>query len=289
MLVQEHDVHPWIVPYERLQAFGVFREARSHGTQRGIFGQEATEPFTSLDDARWTALVDSFPSNLAVFRRENVSVGNPGGCRLTLDNQGCGGRKFAGASLKSKGTYRYGRFEVILKAAKAPGVMTAFFLHRTDPWQEIDVELLGADTSKLLVNVYFNPGVSGSACNYGNRGTPVIIDLTFDASADYHRYSIEWEPHEVRWFVDHQLIHVRGAWEPTPIPNLPMELFASIWAPRSTELAGELVDSDLPVTSCARCIELCEWHSTPAPRRTGGARSVVATHESYATNFGGAR
>ena len=35
-----------------------------------------------------------------------------------------------------------------MKPAKADGIITAFFLHRDNPWQEIDVELLGRDTTK---------------------------------------------------------------------------------------------------------------------------------------------
>src|SRR5262249_49090679 len=119
------------------------------------------------------------------------------------------------------------------------------------------------DTRLLLVNIYFNPGDSGATCNFGNRGTPVVIDLTFDAAEDYHHYAIEWEPHEVRWFVDEELIHVRASWEPTPIPNLPMAVYCSIWPPRSAELAGTLRSSDLPASTNLRRIELCEWCADP--------------------------
>ncbi len=129
-----------------------------------------------------------------------------------------------------------------------------FFLHRSNPWQEIDLEFLGRDTTQILVNVYFNPGEAGTDRNYGNRGTPVMIDLGFDASENFHRYSIEWEPHEIRWFVDNELVHVRAAWEPTPVPNLPLQLHCSIWPPRSTELAGEIGDGDLTVSSHVKSI-----------------------------------
>jgi beta-glucanase (GH16 family) len=257
--VQEHDVHPWIVPYERMSAFGVLPKTRTCGTQVGMFKSIAADDFSSFDESRWTALEDSFPSNRAMFRRENIAFLPPHGCRMKLDASNVGDREYAAASLISKQLYHYGRFEVIMKPARAPGVVTAFFLHRNDPWQEIDMEILGRDTTKVLVNVYFNPGDPGTKCNFGNRGTPVMIDLTFDAAEDYHRYAIEWEPHEVRWFVDDNLIHVRGLWEPTPVPNLPMGLYCSIWPPNSGELAGELRASDLPVSSDVRRIELWEW------------------------------
>jgi beta-glucanase (GH16 family) len=151
-----------------------------------------------------------------------------------------------------------------MKPARVSGVVTAFFLHRNDPWQEIDIELLGCDTTKVLLNVYFNPGDDGTKLNFGTRGTPVVLDLPFDAAEAHHRYAVEWEPHEVRWFVDDQLIHVRAAWEPTPVPSLPMCVYCSIWPPRSPELAGVLQASDLPVSSDVSGIELCEWDGSRA-------------------------
>ena len=137
--------------------------------------------------------------------------------------------------------------------------ITAFFLHRNNPWQEIDVELLGRDTTKILINVYCNPGNDGTNYNYGNRGTPVIIDLSFDATKDYHRYAIEWEPHEIRWFVDDELVHVRSIWEPTQVPNLPMGVYCSVWPPRSIELAGELISNELPIHSYVKNICISTW------------------------------
>jgi len=248
-IVPEHDVHPWIVPCERMAAFGLLREARAYGTQAGLFKSVAVDDFSSFDESRWTALEDSFPSNLARFRGENISLLRPHGCRMTVEARIVKDRKYTAASLASKQSYRYGRFEVIMKAARVSGVVTAFFLHRSDPWQEIYVELLGSDTTKILINAYCNPGDSGTKCNFGNRGTPTVVDLTFDAAEDHHRYAVEWEPHELRWFVDNQLIHVRGPWEPTPIPNLPMGVYCSIWPPQSAELAGTLGSSDLPASS----------------------------------------
>jgi len=90
-----------------------------------------------------------------------------------------------------------------------------------------------------------------------------MIDLTFDAAEDYHRYAIEWEPHEMRWYIDEELVHVRSTWEPTPVPNLPMGVYCSAWPPRSTELAGEFRDGDLPICSHIKLIGISTWDTTP--------------------------
>lgn len=125
-----------------------------------------------------------------------------------------------------------------MRAARGPGLVTGFFLHRSGPRQEIDVELMGNNPRRVLLNVYFNPGDEGAALDYGYRGSPHAIDLEFDASEAFHRYAIEWSPDRIRWFIDDMLVHERGSWDSTPIPHLPMALHANLWAPRSVELAG---------------------------------------------------
>ena len=146
-----------------------------------------------------------------------------------------------------------------MKPAKAEGLISAFFLYRIDPWQEIDIEFLGNDTSKMLANVYFNPGEEGTVQNYGTSGTPVIVDLGFDASIRFHHYAIEWDPNEIRWFVDDDLVHVRNMGYPTPIPNLPLKVQMNLWATRNSKLAGKINYSTLPKTAEIKSVVLSKW------------------------------
>ena len=113
----------------------------------------------------------------------------------------------------------------------------------------------------MLTNVYDNPGVEGTKYDYGYRGTPVLIELGFDASEDFHRYSIEWCESCIRWFVDGRLVHERVNWEPTPIPHLPMQFHLNLWASRSRELTGRLAKKQLPTQSRIRCVGWRAWHS----------------------------
>ena len=258
-VVQQHDVHPWIVPYERMEAFGILHSPRTAGTQVGRHQAVAERNATCFRNSFWIPVSDTFPSNLAYFHPDNVVSIPPDGCRLSLEPVRVKDRNYSAASICSSESFQYGRFEVDIKPAYSPGVVTAFFLHRNDPWQEIDLEFLGYDTRKLLLNVYYNPGTPGTRCNFGNRGTPVLIDLRFDAAADFHRYAIEWDPLEIRFFVDEHLVHVRAAWEPTPIPDLPMQLFCSIWPPRSSELAGSINTNDLPAYSYVKRFKRWKW------------------------------
>lgn len=200
---------------------------------------------------RFRARVGTFPGNRAAFAREGI-VHGPDGAAVTIDEVASGDRLYRSGALVSDNTLLHGRVEARIKAARGSGLVTGFFLHRDSPRQEIDIEVTGDDLRSMLVNVYFNPGDEGTALDFGYRGSPCRIDLGFDASLDFHTYSIEWHPDRISWFVDGALIHERGSWDPTPIPHLPMKLHANLWSPRSEGLAGRLGDCSIPSTAVFR-------------------------------------
>ena len=207
----------------------------------------------------WKYLDDTFPSNMALFRPGNFFIEN-GHCGiLNLRKEEAYVRNYTSAAISSRQRYLYGKFDALIKPAAVPGVITGMFLHRSSPRQEIDIEFLGRDSRRMLVNVFYNPGIEGSKYDYGYRGTPILIDLGFDAAKDFHQYSIEWSATYIRWFVDGRLVHQRSNWEPTPIPHLPMQLYINLWASRSRELAGRLAEEQLPTRSFIQCVEWCAW------------------------------
>ncbi|MFG3261800.1 family 16 glycosylhydrolase [Streptomyces bobili] len=126
------------------------------------------------------------------------------------------------------------------------GLVTGLFLHRNGPRQEIDIEFLGRDTTRMLVNVFYNPGAAGTRLEHGYRGTPVILDLGFDASDAFHDYAIDWQLDGIRWQVDGVTVHERFLWDPTPIPDQPMELNVNLWSSESVEFAGPFDEKKLP-------------------------------------------
>lgn len=199
---------------------------------------------TNLRSPKVVTLVETFPGNLAGFTRQGI-VELPEGKRLVLSVAEAGEiRPFRSGAFASERRFGHGRFEAEVRAAAGPGLVTGFFLHRDAPRQEIDIELMGNDPRRMLVNVYFNPGDEGAAIGFGYRGSPCSIDLGFDASTSFHTYAIEWSPKRISWLVDGVTVHERRSWDPTPVPHLPMRLHGNLWAPRSVELAGR-VDRDL--------------------------------------------
>ena len=247
-----HDRSPWIV--------------EPHAGWTGISasvseGPEALRSRVSFEDdlaraqsARWLLRNDTFPGNLGLFRPANVTAQSGDGLSLTVIQEPLGVRNLSAAAISSRGTFLYGRFEATLQATNVSGLVTGFFLHRDSPRQEIDVEITGNRPDRLLVNVFYNPGPEGAKFDYGYRGTPVAIPLGFDASEAAHRFAIEWDPCEIRWFVDGELVHRRAAWNPTPIPHLPMTLHVNTWPTRSRELAGRLALRSLPASAIVRSI-----------------------------------
>ena len=204
--------------------------------------------------ARWLFRNDTFAGNLGLFRPKNVTAQSGEGLSLAVVQESLGVRNFSAASISSRGAFLYGRFESTLQATSVSGLVTGFFLHRDSPRQEIDIEITGNRPDRLLVNVFYNPGAEGAKFDYGYRGTPAAISLGFDASKAPHRFAIEWDPCEIRWFVDGELVHRRAAWNPTPIPDLPMTLHVNTWPTRSRELAGRLALRSLPGAAIVRSI-----------------------------------
>ncbi len=259
--IPKRDRSPWII--EAQQSWGGI-----HCSSPKLEDEMSTTAtcldgcFKSLDSQNWFYREDTFTDNLALFRTSNIEPFS-GGVAFSVKKEDLGVRGYSAAALTSNNKYLYGRFESTIKVSKVPGIITGFFLHRDSPRQEIDIEIAGNRTDRLLVNVFYNPGSDGAQFGYGYRGAATSIDLGFDASESYHQFAIEWRPNEIRWFVDNQLIHVRGDWDPTPIPHLPMSLHANIWPSRSRELAGRLVDRKLPTTTFIKSITVEASNAKP--------------------------
>jgi hypothetical protein len=238
------DSSPWVVPSKKWYGISVVEVINDDDTKAGKAQEWNCD--ADLDPSHWKLRNDTFPSNLALFSPGNFTLNTPKVAKLTLRKEINPVRSFTSAAIASRQTFLYGTFAVELRPSNVSGLITGVFLHRNGPRQEIDIEFLGRDTTKMLVNVYYNPGIEGTKLEYGYRGTPTLVELGFDAAAEFHSYEIEWHPQAIRWRVDGQLIHERVLWNPTPIPNMPMEFNINLWHSRSKELAGRLDTEGIP-------------------------------------------
>ena len=239
------DSSPWILPPSSKWSPSSQRPRASPL----VAAQSSTKRLSLLSASH--ATVGTFPGSLAWFSPKSITHGD-GEVQLTLSELGESGRRYRSGALASSNDFLYGRFEADIRPAAGAGLVTGFFLHRDNPRQEIDLEFVGDNTRRLLVNVYFNPGDNGATMSFGYRGSPCYIDLGFDAADSFHRYAIEWRPGYIAWSVDGLIVHERFNWDPTPIPHLPMRFHLNLWAARSTDLAGRIRPEVLPATSIFR-------------------------------------
>jgi endo-1,3-1,4-beta-glycanase ExoK len=140
---------------------------------------------------------------------------------LHLDDQPCGanqascsGQPYASGEYRTNDFYHYGCLQGRIKAAQGSGIVTSLFTYTgpadNNPHDEIDIEILGKNTTQVQLNYYAN----------GKGEHETIIDLGFDASLDFHTYAFEWSPTTIQWYVDEKLVHTdkasAGVWPVTP-------------------------------------------------------------------------
>lgn len=167
----------------------------------GSFNDE----MTSFDASRWHAaqwnndayFVNGwFPSQL-LFLDGHMNI------RLEADVGRLTGKTAVSGEYRTNATYAHGLYEARLRASKTPGTISGFFTY-TGPssatqHDEIDIEILGDDPTKLQVN-YWSNGIEH----------PTFISLGFDASVAYHDYSFRWTSTEIQWYVDGLLVHTEN-------------------------------------------------------------------------------
>lgn len=167
----------------------------------------------------------------------NVSFSNGKMC-LKIDSDGNGG--YTGGECRTKKYFGYGMYQVNMKPISNPGVVSSFFTY-TGPsdgtkWDEIDIEFLGYDTTKVQFN-YYTDGV-------GNH--EFLYDLGFDASKSFHTYGFYWAPNSITWYVDGDPVYT--AWE--NIPNTPGKIMMNVWPGIGVDEWLQPYDGKTPLTAC---------------------------------------
>jgi beta-glucanase (GH16 family) len=120
-------------------------------------------------------------------------------------------RPYTSARLKTQGTFAqtYGKFEARMRVARGQGIWPAFWLLGesigTAGWPacgEIDImENIGKEPATVHGTMH-GPGYSGGQAIGTPFSGPVFAD-------DFHVFTVEWEPHVIRWYVDGVLYQTR--------------------------------------------------------------------------------
>lgn len=160
----------------------------------------------------------------AAWKRSSITRAPDGGVNLSLVPAPQEAHKdFFGAEIQRRRRTHFGRYEVVMTAARGEGVISSFFTYTGqyfgDAHDEIDFEFLGTDTTKVWLNRF----VDGK--NLPGRW----IDLGLDAADGPHLYAFEWLPDRIVWSVDgRELMRVTA--EETAIPQIPQRIYLNIWA-----------------------------------------------------------
>ncbi|WP_237062021.1 PKD domain-containing protein [Microbulbifer zhoushanensis] len=193
------------------------------------FGQQCQSPTpvwednfdgTALDTTKWEPMIGDGctygicgwgNNELQYYQAENAVVEN-GILTITarkerVKSKGYTSARLRTANMPNGGEWTNGRFEARIKLPDGAGMWPAFWMLPTDPdvgWPtsgEIDImESTGQADEYVSGTLHYGQPYPDNSFT-GNR----LLTQPEPWSADFHTYALEWEPNEMRWYVDDQL------------------------------------------------------------------------------------
>ena len=155
-------------------------------------------------------------NELQYYKAENAVVSG-GTLKILIKKEKNRRYNYTSARLRTKGLgdFTYGRFEARMKLLRGQGLWPAFWmLSSNEPrggWPqsgEIDImEFLGQDPKKVFGTVHYGDPYPNN--KYQGRDFLLYGDETF--ADDFHVFAVEWEPGEIRWYVDDVLYSTKTA------------------------------------------------------------------------------
>ncbi|HEY9061035.1 MAG TPA: carbohydrate binding domain-containing protein [Pseudobacteroides sp.] len=155
-----------------------------------------------------------YNNELEAYKTANAYV-QDGNLVLEAKKEAYLGKNYTSGKVFTKGkqAWTYGRFEIKAKMPESQGIWPAIWMLPEDDniyggWPqggEIDIlELLGHQPNKIYGTVHYgNPHASG-------QGEYTLQSGKFSDS--YHIYAFEWDPGEMRWYIDGTLYHTEKSW-----------------------------------------------------------------------------
>ncbi len=157
---------------------------------------------------------------------------------------------YTSARLNTLGNFglRYGKIQARIKTASGSGLRCKLFMLPENleygAWArsgQIDImETQGTNPDHAKGGIFH--GGQGHYNKYSGRE---YVSEGTDLSEDYHIYTVEWQPYEIRWFIDGKLYGMQNQWSSFSA-DYPAPFDKRFYLVLSVAIDGDTDDSQLP-------------------------------------------
>lgn len=131
-------------------------------------------------------------------------------------------KRYENPIIESRFSILYGKVECDIKAASGLGIISSFYL-QSDDLDEIDVaEVFGNNVYEFQTNFF----IKGNTTTW-DRGAYHPLPNPLE---NFNRYTMEWTPDVIKWFINDQLVRTLDSSNKYGIPKSPMKVKLSLWA-----------------------------------------------------------
>ncbi|MEK5469826.1 carbohydrate binding domain-containing protein [Paenibacillus sp. FSL P2-0136] len=136
---------------------------------------------------------------------------------ITAHKEAVGGKPYTSTRIKTNGLYSkmYGKFEIRAKAPAGKGLWPAIWML---PENYVYGNWAASGELDIMEGWGSRPNVVAGTIHYGSQWPDNVYsgkEYVLPGSStieEFHTYSIEWEPGEIRWYVDGVLFSTKNDW-----------------------------------------------------------------------------
>ena len=185
---------------------------------------------TTLNPADWNYEVgDNWHNNelQAYTDRSENSYVKDGKLVIVAQKEAYHEKEYTSARINTEGKhdFLYGKIEARIKLPKGQGMWPAFWMMPTDAdyggWAasgEIDILESTNNADHISGTLHYGGTPPNNTFSSSGRYTEEGVNY----SDDYHVYTLEWQPYEMKWFIDGKLYSKKTEWQtqghPYPAP-----------------------------------------------------------------------